>query len=42
LEDHVDGHDTAIQDPIEAIKELMIPEQPTRRKIGFRLPAGKF
>jgi hypothetical protein len=36
LERHVEGHDATIQDLIEAIKELMIPEQPSGRKIGFR------
>jgi len=41
LERHVEGHDATILDLIEAIKELMIPEQPSGRKIGFRLPAGK-
>ena len=41
LERHVDSHDATIQELIEAIKELMTPERPTRRKIGFRLPAGK-
>jgi hypothetical protein len=38
LERHVDNHDTAIQELIEAIKELMVPEQPSRHRIGFRLP----
>jgi hypothetical protein len=41
LERHVETHDTAIQDLIEAIKELMVPEEPTRRGIGFRLPSAK-
>jgi hypothetical protein len=41
LERHVEGHDTTILDLIEAIKELMVPEQPSGRKIGFRLPPGK-
>ena len=41
LERHVDSHDATIQELIEAIKELMAPERPTQRKIGFRLPAGK-
>jgi len=38
LEHHVDSHDTTIRELIEAIKELMVPEQPLRHKIGFRLP----
>lgn len=41
LERHVDSHDDTLQDLIVAIKELMVPEQPTRRKIGFRLPLAK-
>jgi hypothetical protein len=30
-----------IQDLIEAIKELMTPKDPPRRRIGFELPAAK-
>ena len=41
LEHHVGTHDIAIQELIEAIKELMVPEEPSRRKIGFRLPPPK-
>ena len=41
LESHVDGHDTTIQQLIGAIKQLMAPEQPTGRKIGFRLSSMK-
>jgi ORF6N domain len=41
LENHVDGHDTTIQQLIGAIKQLMAPEQPTGRKIGFRLSSMK-
>ena len=41
LDRRLEGHDTAIQDIIEAIKELMAPEGPSKRKIGFQLPAGK-
>jgi len=37
----LETHDTAIQDIIEAIKELMLPEEPSKRKIGFQLPPGK-
>jgi len=40
LENRLDGHDGAIQDLIEAIKDLMTPADPPRRKIGFRLPAA--
>jgi|ERR1700676_4583665 ORF6N domain len=41
LENRLDTHDSAIQDLIEAIKELMTPEGPPRVRIGFQLPAGK-
>jgi phage regulator Rha-like protein len=35
LDRRLETHDTAIQDLIDAIKELMIPEGTPRRKIGF-------
>ena len=38
LERKLESHDTAIQELIEAIKELMRPEESPRRKIGFLLP----
>ena len=41
LDRRLETHDTAIQDLIEAIKELMAPEEPSKRKIGFQLPPGK-
>ena len=41
LDRRLETHDTAIQDLIEAIKELMVPEGPSKRKIGFQLPPGK-
>jgi phage regulator Rha-like protein len=41
LEDRLDTHDSTIQDLIEAIKELMMPQDPPRKGIGFQLPAGK-
>jgi hypothetical protein len=41
LENRLDTHDSTIQDLIEAIKELMTPEEPRRVRIGFELPAGK-
>jgi|SRR5215475_2143321 len=41
LERRLDTHDASIQDLIEAIKELMAPDPPTSRRIGFQLPAGK-
>jgi phage regulator Rha-like protein len=41
LDRRLETHDTAIQDIIDAIKELMHPEGPSKRKIGFQLPPGK-
>lgn len=41
LENRLDTHDSTIQDLIEAIKELMTPEDPPRKRIGFQLPAGR-
>jgi phage regulator Rha-like protein len=41
LDRRLETHDTAIQDLIDAIKELMIPEDKSKRKIGFQLPPGK-
>jgi phage regulator Rha-like protein len=41
LENRLETHDSAIQDLIEAIKELMTPGEPPRIRIGFQLPAGK-
>jgi phage regulator Rha-like protein len=41
LEGHLETHDTAIQDLVEAIRELTTPPGTPRRKIGFRLPAAK-
>lgn len=41
LESRLDTQDASIQNLFEAIKELMIPEEPTRRRIGFALPASK-
>jgi hypothetical protein len=41
LENRLDTHDSTIQDLIEAIKELMTPEEPSRVRTGFQLPAGK-
>lgn len=38
LERKLESHDTAIQEVLEAIKELMAPEPAPRRRIGFRLP----
>lgn len=41
LETRLDTHDSAIQELIEAIKELMTPQDPPRDRIGFQLPARK-
>jgi phage regulator Rha-like protein len=41
LENRLDTHDSTIQDLLEAIKELMTPEDPPRKRIGFQLPAAK-
>jgi phage regulator Rha-like protein len=41
LESRLDTHDSTIQDLIEAIKDLMTPEEPSRIRIGFQLPPGK-
>jgi hypothetical protein len=41
LEERLDTHDASIQDLIDAIRELMIPPEAPRRKIGFQAPAKK-
>jgi phage regulator Rha-like protein len=41
LDRRLETHDTAIQDLIDAIKELMAPEGTSKRNIGFQLPSGK-
>jgi hypothetical protein len=42
LDRRLETHDTAIQDLIDAIKELMIPAETTKKhNIGFQLPPGK-
>jgi hypothetical protein len=41
LEYRLETHDSAIQELIDAIKELMAPAGTPRRKIGFQLPPGK-
>jgi hypothetical protein len=40
LEHRLDNHDSTITELIEAIKELMMPAEPTRGRIGFQLPAA--
>ena len=39
LEHRLETHDTEIQDLMNAIRELMAPEEPNRRRIGFEAPA---
>src|SRR6185295_13106868 len=41
LEERLDTHDASIQDLIDAIRELMIPPEAPRRRIGFQAPAKK-
>ena len=38
LERRLETHDTAIQEILDAIKELMVPEEGSGRRIGFELP----
>ena len=40
LEHRLKSHDSDIQDLMEAIRELMRPEEPNRRRIGFEGPSG--
>ena len=40
LGNRLDSHDDVILDLITAIKNLMTPKVPPRRRIGFQLPAG--
>ncbi len=39
LEQRLEKHDSDIEQLIEAIKELMVPPEPSGRRIGFQLPA---
>jgi len=41
LQDHLEAHDSTIQEIVEAIRQLMTPEGRPRRKIGFQLPPGR-
>jgi ORF6N domain len=38
LEQRLEGHDAEIHSLMEAIRELMAPEEPNRRRIGFEAP----
>ena len=39
LEHRLKSHDADIQDLMDAIRELMSPEEPNRRRIGFETPS---
>ena len=39
LEHRLESHDADIQDLMNAIRELMTPEEPNRRRIGFETPS---
>src|SRR5246127_873777 len=41
LERRLEGHDAEIHALMEAIRELMAPEEPNRRRIGFETPADE-
>jgi hypothetical protein len=41
LDRRLEGHDAAIQELLDAIKDLMAPDERTGRRIGFELPAAK-
>jgi hypothetical protein len=41
LERHLESHDSDIQQLIEAIRELMTPPEPNRRRIGFEPPPAQ-
>lgn len=40
LESRLETHDSKIQELIEAIRELMVPPEAPRRKIGFQIAAA--
>lgn len=40
LEHRLETHDGKIQDLVHAIRELMAPQPPNRRRIGFETPTG--
>jgi len=43
LEERLEGHDEQIQNIFEAIRQLMTPPEPARKKIGFvSEPAAKY
>jgi hypothetical protein len=40
LEHRLESHDGEIQELMDAIRDLMAPLPPNRRRIGFDLPSG--
>jgi hypothetical protein len=40
LERRLETHDSEIQSLMDAIRELMAPDEPNRRRIGFEAPSG--
>ena len=44
LEDRLEGHDEQIQNIFEAIRQLMTPPEPPKKKIGFEVKesAGRY
>jgi len=40
LERRLESHDADIQDLMEAIRELMSPDEPSRSRIGFEVPSS--
>ena len=40
LERRLETHDSEIQSLMDAIRELMAPEEPNHRRIGFEAPSG--
>ena len=43
LEERLEGHDEQIQNIFEAIRQLMMPPEPTKKKIGFvNEPAARY
>jgi hypothetical protein len=41
LERRLEGHDAEIHSLMEAIRKLVTPEEPNRRRIGFEAPEGE-
>jgi len=41
LEHRIETHDSALKELMAAIRELMRPKDPPRRRIGFTLPAAQ-